>query len=73
LREGAAQRGAHRREADGGDARTEFGAVEGLRWRKTSEVDAWAMGDECAALGRGRVRQTVCGGEKFGRRAAALF
>jgi hypothetical protein len=29
--------------ADGGDARTESGAEEGLRWRKTGEVDAWAM------------------------------
>jgi hypothetical protein len=30
--------------ADDGDARTESGVEEGLRWRKTGEVDAWAMG-----------------------------
>jgi hypothetical protein len=35
--------------------------------RKTSEVDAWAMRDECAALGRGRMRRTVRGGENFQR------
>jgi hypothetical protein len=29
---------------DGGDARTESGVEEGLRWQKISEVDAWAMG-----------------------------
>jgi hypothetical protein len=42
--------------ADGSDAQTESGAEEGLRWRKTSEVDPWAMGDEFAVLGRGRTR-----------------
>jgi hypothetical protein len=36
--EGRSQEG-----ADGGDARTESG-VEGLQWRKSGEVDAWAMG-----------------------------
>jgi hypothetical protein len=30
--------------ADGGDVRTESGAEEGLRWRKTGEEDAWTMG-----------------------------
>jgi hypothetical protein len=30
--------------ADGGDAWTESGTEEGLRWRKTGEEDAWAMG-----------------------------
>jgi hypothetical protein len=39
--------------SDDGDARTESGTEEGLRWRKTSEVDPWAMGDECAVLGHG--------------------
>jgi hypothetical protein len=37
-------RGRHRRGADGGDARTESGVEEGLRWRKTGEEDTWAMG-----------------------------
>jgi hypothetical protein len=37
----------------GGDARTESDVEEGLRWRKTSEVDAW---DELAALRCGRTR-----------------
>jgi hypothetical protein len=49
--------------ADGGDARTESGAEEGLRWWKTGEVDAWAMGSVCGAR-RGRTRQTTCGGRK---------
>jgi hypothetical protein len=45
LKERAAQRGAHQRGgADGSDARTEFSAEEGLRWRKIGKVDAWAMG-----------------------------
>jgi hypothetical protein len=30
--------------SDGGDARMEFGAEVGLRWRKTGEEDAWGMG-----------------------------
>jgi hypothetical protein len=37
---------------------------EGLRWREAGEVDAWAVGEECAALGRGRTRRTARGGEK---------
>jgi hypothetical protein len=36
--------GAHRRGGDVGDAWTESGAGEGLRWRKTGEEDAWVMG-----------------------------
>jgi hypothetical protein len=52
--------------ADDGDARTE----EGFRWREIGRVDAWAVGDECAALGRGRARRTARGAEKFGRRVA---
>jgi hypothetical protein len=51
--------------ADGGDAQTESGTEEGLRWRKTGEVDTWAIGDECVALGRGRTRRTACAGENF--------
>jgi hypothetical protein len=58
LRNGAARKGAHRRGggADSGDAQTESGMEEGLWWWKTSEVDAWVMGDECVALGRGQTR-----------------
>jgi hypothetical protein len=48
-----------------------FGAEEGLRWREASEADAWAVGDEGAALGRGRTRQTTQGG--IGRRPLAPF
>jgi hypothetical protein len=44
LRERAAQRGAHRRGANGGDARTESGAEEGLQWQKAGEADGWAVG-----------------------------
>jgi hypothetical protein len=52
--------------ADGGDARTESDAEDELRWWKTNEVDAWAMGDECVVLGRGRMRPTTRGrGENF--------
>jgi hypothetical protein len=29
---------------------------EGLRRREASEEDAWAVGEECAVLGRGRTR-----------------
>jgi hypothetical protein len=43
----------------------ESGTEEGLQWRKIGEVDAWAMGDECAALGRGRTRRMAHGGENF--------
>jgi hypothetical protein len=64
LRDRAAWRGTHRRGADGGDARTESVAEEGLGWWETGEVDAWAVGDECVVLGRGRARRTVRGGEK---------
>jgi hypothetical protein len=65
LRNGAARRVAHRRGADGDDARTESGTKEGLWWWKTEEVDTWAMGDECAALGHGRMRRTTRAGENF--------
>jgi hypothetical protein len=40
LRNGAAQKELTGGGADGGDARTEFGVEEGLRWRKTGEEDA---------------------------------
>jgi hypothetical protein len=53
FEEWSSSEGAHRKGADGGDAR--------------------AVGDKCAGLGRGRMRQTAHGGEKFGRWAAALF
>jgi hypothetical protein len=36
--------------ADGGDARTESGVEEGLRWRETGE-DAWAMGTSVRCSG----------------------
>jgi hypothetical protein len=64
LRDRAAWRGTHRRGADGGDAQTESVTEEGLRWWETGEVDAWAVGDECVVLRRGRARRTVRGGEK---------
>jgi hypothetical protein len=51
--------------ADVGDARMESGTEEGLWWQKTDEVDAWAMGDECAVLRHGRTRRTTCRGENF--------
>jgi hypothetical protein len=71
--EWSSSEGAHRRGVDGGDARTESGAEEGLWSQKTGEVDTLAMGDEGALLVHGRMRRTTCGGEKFGRQAAALF
>jgi hypothetical protein len=71
LKNGA--EGAHRKGADGGDARTESGMEEGLRWREAGKVDVWAVGEECAALGRGRTRRTARGGEKNGRRPVAPF
>jgi hypothetical protein len=46
-----AQRGTHRRGANGGDARTESGAEEGLRRQKTSEVDGWEMGTKAQRSG----------------------
>jgi hypothetical protein len=59
--------------ADGGDARTQSGAEEGLRWRKTSEVDAWAMGMSVQCPGMDG-RDERCMGEKlFGRWATARF
>jgi hypothetical protein len=66
LRNGAAQRGAHRR--GGGRTAVTLGRSPARRrgsgGRKTSEVDAWAMRDECATLGRGRMRRTVRGERK---------
>jgi hypothetical protein len=69
LKERAAQRGAHPRGADGGDARTESSVEEGFRWRKTGEVDAWAMGMKARPSGvdgRGKWRA----GEEKDRPAA---
>jgi hypothetical protein len=64
IEEWSSSEGAHRKGADGGDARTESGAEEGLQQRKASETDAWAVGEACASLGRGRTRRTARGGEK---------
>jgi hypothetical protein len=49
--------GTHQKGAHGGDARAGSGAEEGLRWQEAGEADAWAVGDECAVLGRGRGRK----------------
>jgi hypothetical protein len=65
--------GTHQKGAHGGDARAGSGAEEGLRWQEAGEADAWAVGDECAVLERGRTRRTAHGGEKFGRWVATLF
>jgi hypothetical protein len=56
--------GAHQKGVDGGDAQTESGTKEGLRWPKADEADAWAVGEACVVLGRGRARRTTRGGEK---------
>jgi hypothetical protein len=64
IEEWSSSEGAHRKGADGGDARTESGAEEGLQQRKASETDAWAVGEACASLGHGRTRRTARGGEK---------
>jgi hypothetical protein len=56
IEEWSSSEGAHRKGADDGDARAGSGAEEGLRWREAGEADAWVVGDECAALGRGRKR-----------------
>jgi hypothetical protein len=47
LGDGVAQRGAHRRGANGGDAQTESDEEEGLQWWETGEVDAWAVDERC--------------------------
>jgi hypothetical protein len=45
IEEWSSSEGAHRRGGgDIGDAWMESDAGEGLRWRKTGEEDAWAMG-----------------------------
>jgi hypothetical protein len=51
IEEWSSSEGAHRRGADGGDARTESSVGEGLRWRKTDEEDAWAMGTNAQCSG----------------------
>jgi hypothetical protein len=53
IEEWSSSEGAHQRGggADGGDARTESGVEEGLRWRKTGEEDAWAMGTNVRCSG----------------------
>jgi hypothetical protein len=64
IEEWCSSEGADWKGADGGDAGTESGAEEGLQWRQTGEVDAWAMGEVCAVLGRGRTRRMAREGEK---------
>jgi hypothetical protein len=64
MEERSNSEGAHRKGADDGDARAESGTEKGFRWWKAGEVDAWAMGEACAALGCGRARRTVRGGRK---------
>jgi hypothetical protein len=52
IEEWSSSEGAHRREgADGSDARMESGVGEGLRWWKTGEEDAWAMGTKVQRSG----------------------
>jgi hypothetical protein len=52
LRNGVAQRAlTGGGGADGGDARTESGAGEGLQWQKTGEEDAWVMGTNALCSG----------------------
>jgi hypothetical protein len=62
IEERSSSEGAHRKGADGGDARTESGEEEGLWWWEAGEADAWAVGEECATLRQGR---TTRGGEKL--------
>jgi hypothetical protein len=64
LKEKSWSEGSSPEGADGGDARTESGTEEGLQRWKTSEADAWMVGEACAALGRGRARQMARGEEK---------
>jgi hypothetical protein len=56
IEEWSSSEGTHQKGADGGDAQTESDVEDGLRWREAGEADAWAVGDECAALGHGRTR-----------------
>jgi hypothetical protein len=51
--------------ADGDDARIELGAEEELRWRKTSEEDAWAMGMNVRRSGVDGRDEWRAGSEKF--------
>jgi hypothetical protein len=73
LRNGAAQRGRSPEGADGGDAQMESGAEEGLWWRKTGEVDAWAMGSVCGARAWTGEANDMRGKKKVGRRPLAPF
>jgi hypothetical protein len=73
IEEWSSSEGAHRRGADGGDARTESDAEEGLRWRKVGEADSWVVGEACASLGRGWVRRTAREGEKDRLAAGGSF
>jgi hypothetical protein len=59
--------------ADGGDARTESGAEEGLRWCKTGEVNAWVMGSVCGTRVWTDEANGTRGKKKVGRRPVAPF
>jgi hypothetical protein len=63
MEERSSSEDAHQKGADGGDARAESGVEKGFRWRKAGKADIWAVGEACAALGRGRARQTARGGK----------
>jgi hypothetical protein len=73
LRNGAAQRGRPPEGADGGDARTESSAEEGLRWWKTGEVNAWVMGSVCGTRVWTDEANSTRGKKKVGRRPVAPF
>jgi hypothetical protein len=73
LRNGAARRGRSPEGVDGGDAQTESRAEEGLRWRKTGEVDAWAMGSMCSAQAWTCEANDMRGKKKVGQRPLAPF
>jgi hypothetical protein len=63
MEERSSSEGAHRKGVDGGDAQAEFSVEKGFRWWKVGKADVWAVGEACAALGRGRARQMVRGGK----------
>jgi hypothetical protein len=73
IEERSSSEGAQRKGADGGDARTESGVEEGLRWWKAGDVDTWVVGEACATLGRGRARRMACGGEENRSAADGFF
>jgi hypothetical protein len=58
---------------NGGDARTESGAEEGLRRRKASEADGWAVGKHLRHLCVDGRDERRAGEKLFSRRVAAQF